>query len=271
MDKARGLGNGLLADLVRDAAEHRAEEGYELRASANDLCLKADGKMTRDDHRQIEAWALKVREMVLEINQRRKDTDELYDERLATLDQAWEKFREIGPKEVVGDEKLARELKDRFGSEWGFGEYLGLGMGAQAIRDLLTREDLERPRWRPPRPDRHLEGPEAAARDQAAEGRRGVPQVREQARVDGPRRRAGDPAGAAPDGAAGRRPVRHQRPERPLPARHQPQQPPEAAARSRRARDHREQREADAAGGRRRPVRQRPPRSRGDGPGQPAR
>ena len=142
MDKARGLGNGLLADLVRDAAEHRAEEGYELRATANDLCLKADGKMTRDDHRQIEAWALKVREMVLEINQRRKDTDELYDERLLTLDQAWEKFREIGPKEVVGDEKLARELKDRFGSEWGFGEYVGLGMGAQAIRDLLTREDL---------------------------------------------------------------------------------------------------------------------------------
>ncbi len=142
MDKARGLGNGLLADLVRDAAEHRAEEGYELRATANDLCLKADGKMTRDDHRQIEAWALKVREMVLEINQRRKDTDELYDERLLTLDQAWERFREIGPKEVVADEKLARELKDRFGSEWGFGEYVGLGMGAQAIRDLLTREDL---------------------------------------------------------------------------------------------------------------------------------
>ena len=40
MDKARGLGNGLLADLVRDAAEHRAEEGYELRATANDLCLR---------------------------------------------------------------------------------------------------------------------------------------------------------------------------------------------------------------------------------------
>ena len=141
-------------------------------------------------------------------------------------------------------------------------------MGAQAIRDLLTRENLDR-RGRPPRPDRDLEGPEAAARDQAAEGRRGVPQVREQARVDGPRRRAGDSAGAAPDGAAGRRPVRDQRPERPLPARHQPQQPPQAAARSRRARDHREQREAHAAGGRRRPVRQRPPRPRGDGPGQP--
>ena len=37
-----------------------------------------------------------------------------------------------------------------------------------------------------------------------------------------------------------------------------------------RARDHRQQREADAPGGRRRAVRQRPPRSRGHGPGQPA-
>ena len=125
------------------AAEHRAEEGYELRATANDLCLKADGKMTRDDHRQIEAWALKVREMVLEINQRREGHRRALRRAPATLDQAWEKFREIGPKEVVGDEKLARELKDRFGSEWGFGEYVGLGMGAQAIRDLLTREDLD--------------------------------------------------------------------------------------------------------------------------------
>ena len=75
-----------------------AEEEHELRATANDLCLKADGKMTRDDHRQIEAWALKVREMVLEINQRRKDTDELYDERLLTLDQAWERVPRDRPE-----------------------------------------------------------------------------------------------------------------------------------------------------------------------------
>ena len=93
---------------------------------------------------------------------------------------------------------------------------------------------------------------------------------REQARVDDPRGRAGDPAGAPPDGAARRRPLRDERPERPLPARDQPQQPPEEAARPRRARDHRQQREAHAAGGRRRAVRQRPPRPRGHRPGQPA-
>ena len=122
----------------------------------------------------------------------------------------------------------------------------------------------------PARADPHRQGAEAAARDQAAEGRLGVRHLGEQARVDDPRGRAGDPAGAAPDGAARRWPLRHVRPERPLPPRHQPEQPPQAAARPRRAGDHRQQREAHAAGGRRRAVRQRPPRPRGDGPGQPA-
>ena len=80
--------------------------------------------------------------------------------------------------------------------------------------------------------------------------------------VDDPRRRAGDPARAAPAGAAGRRPLRDLGPERPLSPRHQPQQPPEAADRAARARHHRAQREAHAAGSGRRAVRQRPPRPR---------
>ena len=87
--------------------------------------------------------------------------------------------------------------------------------------------------------------------------------------MDDPRRGAGDPAGAAPDGPARRWPLCHVGPQRPLPARHQPQQPPQAAARPRRARDHRQQREADAPGGRRRTVRQRPARPPGHGTRQP--
>ena len=132
---------------------------------------------------------------------------------------------------------------------------------------------LEGPRRRgrePARDHPHVQGPEGGPGDQAAQGRERLHQVGEPTRLDDPRDRAGDPAGAAPDGAARRRPVRDVRPERPLPARHQPQQPPEAAARSRRARDHREQREAHAPGGGRRALRQRPPRARRDRPGQPA-
>ncbi len=118
--------------------------------------------------------------------------------------------------------------------------------------------------------DQHLKGPEAGPRREAPQGRRRLPQVREQAGVDGPRRRPGDPARAASDGPARRWSLRDLGPQRPLPAGDQPQQPAEEAARPRRARDHRQQREAHAAGGRRRAVRQRPPRPPRHRAGQPA-
>ena len=117
--------------------------------------------------------------------------------------------------------------------------------------------------------------PAEAEGDQAAQDRHRVQQAQRRRQAGqrpgrhDPRRRAGDPAGAAPDGAARRRPLRHVRPQRPLPPGDQPEQPPQAAARPRRAGDHRQQREAHAAGGRRRAVRQRPPRPARHGPGQP--
>ena len=71
-------------------------------------------------------------------------------------------------------------------------------------------------------------------------------------------------AGPAPAGSARRRPLRHLRPERPVSPRHQPQQPPGAAARAEGAGDHRPQREADAAGSGRFAARQRPSRQGDD-------
>ena len=49
----------------------------------------------------------------------------------------------MAPKEVVNDETLFRELKERFGSPYGWGEYFRGGMGAEAVRDLLEQVDLE--------------------------------------------------------------------------------------------------------------------------------
>ena len=43
---------------------------------------------------------------------------------------------------VVNDEQIFRELKDRFGSPYGFGVYFRGGMGAESIRDLLKDLDL---------------------------------------------------------------------------------------------------------------------------------
>ena len=41
------------------------------------------------------------------------------------------------------DESMFRELKERFGSPYGWGEYFRGGMGAESIRDLLEQVDLE--------------------------------------------------------------------------------------------------------------------------------
>jgi DNA-directed RNA polymerase subunit beta' len=56
---------------------------------------------------------------------------------------AWEFFQTMEPKQIEHDEALFRELRERFGSPYGFGEYFRGGMGAEAIRDLLQQVDLE--------------------------------------------------------------------------------------------------------------------------------
>ena len=63
--------------------------------------------------------------------------------------EAWEKFQEMKVKDVIADEALFRELKERFGSPYGWGEYFRGGMGAESVRDLLEQVDLEgeAPSW----------------------------------------------------------------------------------------------------------------------------
>ena len=55
----------------------------------------------------------------------------------------WELFKTMEPKQIEHDETTFRELKERFGSPYGFGEYFRGGMGAEAVRDLLQQVDLE--------------------------------------------------------------------------------------------------------------------------------
>ena len=52
---------------------------------------------------------------------------------------------EFQPKKIIADETFFRELKGRFGSPYGFGEYFGGGMGAEHIRELLRdKPDYDR-------------------------------------------------------------------------------------------------------------------------------
>jgi DNA-directed RNA polymerase subunit beta' len=71
------------------------------------------------------------------------DTEAYIEDAVERMRQAWEKFQEMKVKDVIADEALFREMKDRFGSPFGWGEYFRGGMGAEAIRDLLEQVDLE--------------------------------------------------------------------------------------------------------------------------------
>src|SRR4051794_9612032 len=71
------------------------------------------------------------------------DTEAYIDDAKERMQLAWEKFQEMKPKDVIADEALFREMKERFGSPFGWGEYFRGGMGAEAVRDLLEQVDLE--------------------------------------------------------------------------------------------------------------------------------
>jgi DNA-directed RNA polymerase subunit beta' len=140
LDKTRQIGAGILRELIETG---EGTDRAELREQANDLCLRTDGRMSKDDVKAIEAWALKVRDTYNDIQARRRDVDDHAKEAVDRLDRTWIKFKELEVQEVVSDEALFRELRDRFGSSWGFGEYFTGGMGAESIRELLRSRDLD--------------------------------------------------------------------------------------------------------------------------------
>ncbi len=140
LERARELGNGLLREVL-EQADPDADQGV-VRELANDLCLRTDGRIRKEDLDAIVQWSLKVREMYLDIESRREDAREAAVDSVRRLEQTWQLFRELEPKMIVNDEQLFRELKDRFGSPYGFGVYFRGGMGAESIRDLLRDLDL---------------------------------------------------------------------------------------------------------------------------------
>ncbi len=139
LDRARETGNGLLAAVL--ATVDPDSDQATVRELAYDLCLVEGTR--KDDLDAVAQWALKVREMVADMDVRREDTREASVDAVRRLEQTWLLFKELEPKMIVGDEQIFRELKDRFGSPYGFGVYFQGGMGAEAIRDLLRALNLD--------------------------------------------------------------------------------------------------------------------------------
>jgi DNA-directed RNA polymerase subunit beta' len=74
------------------------------------------------------------------------DTEAYIEDAAERMRHVWELFKTMEPKQIEHDETTFRELKERFGSPYGFGEYFRGGMGAEAVRDLLQQVDLQEER-----------------------------------------------------------------------------------------------------------------------------
>src|SRR5919198_825653 len=62
---------------------------------------------------------------------------ERYEEELDLVQRSFDEFRDLHPRKIIEDEMLWRELKDRYG------EYFDGGMGADALKQLIGRIDLD--------------------------------------------------------------------------------------------------------------------------------
>src|SRR5690554_4641247 len=116
------------------AAEKRQAE------NARDAEIEKRAAKLEADLAELEAEGAKsdIRRKVKEVGERemRQIRDKAQRE-LDRLDEVLDTFRKLEPKQLITDELLYRELRDRFG------EYFTGGMGAEAIKQLLENLDLE--------------------------------------------------------------------------------------------------------------------------------
>jgi DNA-directed RNA polymerase subunit beta' len=121
-------------DYLKTGKQGSFSEEDHLWADSLEINLK---KLADDEREKLEKELTKTFESDI------ADTEAYIEDAAERMRQVWDLFQEMKPQDVVTDETLFRELKDRFGSPYGFGEYFRGGMGAEAVRDLLEQVDLD--------------------------------------------------------------------------------------------------------------------------------
>jgi DNA-directed RNA polymerase subunit beta' len=162
-EEARGKDMDTLEKEVQKVLDsytaEREERVLELRESLERreeyLSTGKQSGFSDDDHLWAEGLDLNVKKLSDEDREKQlkdlrktfdsdiSDTEAYIEDAAERMRQVWDIFREMKPKDVIADETVFRELKDRFGSPFGFGEYFRGGMGAEAVRDLLQQVDLD--------------------------------------------------------------------------------------------------------------------------------
>ena len=120
------------------------EEGAQTKFDDDDHIWADSLKLTPAQLRKLkdDERAKMIKELRKTFEAEISDTEAYIDEAIVRMQEVWKIFTEMKPKDVVNDETVFRELKDRFGSPFGWGEYFRGSMGAEAVRDLLEQVDL---------------------------------------------------------------------------------------------------------------------------------
>ncbi len=140
---------GQVEDEIRQLEEERDEEVDQTQAlrTKRESVIKGESSPDEftEEYAEIpeedrEATIAKVHK---EAEETVADIQRSVNEQIEFVRRAWEEFQTLEPRQIVDDEELFREMKDRFGDEYGYGVYFRGGMGAEAVRDLISQVDLE--------------------------------------------------------------------------------------------------------------------------------
>jgi DNA-directed RNA polymerase subunit beta' len=120
------------------------EEGDQAKFDDEDHIWADSLKLTAAQLRKLkdDERSKMIKELRKQFDAEISDTEAYLEEAAERMQEVWKIFTEMKPKDVINDETVFRELKDRFGSPFGWGEYFRGGMGAEAVRDLLEQVDL---------------------------------------------------------------------------------------------------------------------------------
>ena len=160
-DDKRQRDLGKLEDLVQADIDNtfaaRDEQKVKIMAERDKRVAVLLGNSTPDEDDEIalgfdqtplsewtqEEMEKRAGELRVDADTRLRDLERYADQQAARIREVWAQFKTIKKGDIITDETLFREMKEKYGSPFGFGVYFRGGMGAEAIRELLAAVDLE--------------------------------------------------------------------------------------------------------------------------------
>src|SRR6202795_1122514 len=118
----------------------------EMKAEIGDVEREREVKLRERDEtyigelEELEGRNAKKNEIERAEKAKNKDFEDIrlrYEEEIGQLRQVWDTLKAMKPKQLTDDERVWRELVDRYH------DYFAGGMGAEAVKDLVSRLDLD--------------------------------------------------------------------------------------------------------------------------------